>query len=51
MSAKDIGAVAFRALTDAEAWNKDVRVLGPDLLKMDDVRRLSSLIILPTKEV
>ena len=39
VSTRDVGAVAFHALTDAEAWNKDVRVLGPDLLTIDDVRR------------
>ncbi|KAG8531830.1 uncharacterized protein KY384_003466 [Bacidia gigantensis] len=37
VSTKDIAAVAFRALTDEKAWNTDVRVLGGELLSLDDV--------------
>lgn len=38
ISADDIAAVAFHALTDETSHNCDHRVLGPELLTYDDVR-------------
>jgi uncharacterized protein YbjT (DUF2867 family) len=38
ISADDIADVAYHALTDAQAPNCDLRVLGPELLTYDDVR-------------
>ena len=37
ISAKDIAAVAFHALTDTEPPSTDYRVLGGELLTYDDV--------------
>jgi len=37
ISALDIAAVAFRALTDAKPHNTDYRILGPELLTYDEV--------------
>jgi uncharacterized protein YbjT (DUF2867 family) len=37
VSAGDIAAVAFRALTDEKTHNTDYRVLGPELLTHDQV--------------
>ncbi len=37
VSAKDIAAVGYRALTDQVAHNTDHLVLGPELLSYDDV--------------
>jgi uncharacterized protein YbjT (DUF2867 family) len=37
VSATDIAAVAYRALTDPESHNCDHRVLGPELLTYDDI--------------
>jgi festuclavine dehydrogenase len=39
ISATDIAAVAFRALTDENSHNTDYRVLGPELLTYDEVCR------------
>lgn len=43
VSATDIAAVAFRALTDEKSHNTDHRVLGPELLTHDQVCRLLNL--------
>jgi uncharacterized protein YbjT (DUF2867 family) len=43
ISATDIAAVAFRALTDTQSHNTDHAVLGPERLTYDEVRRLFSL--------
>lgn len=37
VSADDIAAVAFRALTDKVSHNTDHLILGPELLSYDDV--------------
>ncbi|ODM17925.1 hypothetical protein SI65_06713 [Aspergillus cristatus] len=37
VSATDIAAVAYRALTDTESHNCDHRVLGPELLTYDEI--------------
>lgn len=37
ISADDIAAMAFHALTDEKSHNCDYRVLGPELLTYDDV--------------
>lgn len=37
ISADDIAAVAFHALTDAKVPGETVRVLGPELLTYDEV--------------
>lgn len=37
MSAIDIAAVVFRALTDPKSHNCDYRILGPELLTYDEV--------------
>jgi uncharacterized protein YbjT (DUF2867 family) len=37
VSADDVAAVAFRALTDEVAHNTDHLLLGPELLSYDDV--------------
>lgn len=37
ISADDIAAVGFRALTDEKSHNTDYRILGPELLTYDDV--------------
>ncbi|EED79990.1 predicted protein, partial [Postia placenta Mad-698-R] len=37
VSASDIAAVAFRALTDEKPHNTDYRVLGPELLTYDEI--------------
>ncbi|OJJ79564.1 uncharacterized protein ASPGLDRAFT_180863 [Aspergillus glaucus CBS 516.65] len=37
VSATDIAAVAYRALTDAESHNCDHRILGPELLTYDEI--------------
>lgn len=37
VSATDIAAVAYRALTDSDSHNCDHRVLGPELLTYDDI--------------
>ncbi|OZJ04494.1 hypothetical protein BZG36_02663 [Bifiguratus adelaidae] len=43
VSATDIAAVAFRALTDEKPYNTDYRVLGPELLTYDEIAaKLSS---------
>ena len=41
VSANDIAAVAFRALTDEKPHNTDYLLLGPELLSYDDVSSLS----------
>ena len=38
ISATDISAVAFRALTDEKAHNTDYALVGPELLTHDEVR-------------
>lgn len=38
VSADDIAAVAYRALTDEISHNTDYLILGPELLSYDDVR-------------
>jgi festuclavine dehydrogenase len=40
ISADDIADVAYHALTDAKAFNSDLRVLGPELLTYDQVSKL-----------
>lgn len=40
VSADDIAEVAFRALTNEESFDCDLRVLGPELLTYDDVSAL-----------
>lgn len=42
ISATDIAAVAFHALTDEKPHNTDYRVLGPELLNHDEVYRLDN---------
>lgn len=37
ISATDIAAMAYRALTDSKSHNRDYRVLGPELLTYDQV--------------
>ncbi|GAD92332.1 hypothetical protein NFIA_095230 [Paecilomyces variotii No. 5] len=37
ISATDIAAVAYRALTDPKSYNCDYRILGPELLTYDDI--------------
>lgn len=37
VSADDIAAVAYHALTDLEPHNRDHLILGPELLSYDDV--------------
>lgn len=37
VSADDIAAVAFRALTDEKPHNTDIMILGPELLTYDEV--------------
>lgn len=37
VSAADIAAVAFHALTDIKPHNTDYRILGPELLTYDEV--------------
>ncbi|EAW09869.1 uncharacterized protein ACLA_040850 [Aspergillus clavatus NRRL 1] len=45
VSATDIAAVAYRALTDPDSHNCDHRVLGPELLTYDDIaEKLSSVL-------
>ena len=39
ISATDIAAVAFRALTDEKPHNTDYRVLGPEVLTYNEVYR------------
>ncbi len=41
VSADDIAAVAFRALTDEVPHNTDHLILGPELFSYDDVRHPS----------
>lgn len=45
ISADDIADVAFKALVDEKSHNCDYKVLGPDLLTYDQVRKaqISSL--------
>lgn len=43
VSATDIAAVAFRALTDEKPHNTSYYILGPELLTYDQVIRLSGL--------
>jgi festuclavine dehydrogenase len=43
VSADDIAAVAFRALTDEVLHNTDHLILGPELFSYDDVRLFSHL--------
>lgn len=38
VSADDIAAVAYRALTDEKSHNTDYLILGPELLNLDEVR-------------
>lgn len=38
VSADDIAAVAYRALTDEKSHNTDYFILGPELLNYDEVR-------------
>lgn len=38
VSADDIAAVAYRALTDKKSHNTDYLILGPELLSYDEVR-------------
>lgn len=38
VSADDIAAVAYRALTDEKSHNTDYLILGPELLNYDEVR-------------
>ena len=42
VSADDIAAVAFRALTDEKSHNTDYLLLGPELVSYDDVSSLSN---------
>ncbi|KAA8651201.1 hypothetical protein EYZ11_009242 [Aspergillus tanneri] len=52
VSATDIAAVAFRALTDAKSHNCDYRILGPELLTYDEVvRKLSAALGRPIEHV
>ena len=37
VSARDIAAVAFHALTDLKPHNTDYRILGPEFLTYDEV--------------
>lgn len=37
ISADDIADVAFRALTNKKSYDRDLRILGPELLTYDDV--------------
>lgn len=43
VSADDIAAVAYRALTDERSHNTDYLILGPELLSYDDVGSMSIL--------
>jgi festuclavine dehydrogenase len=43
VSADDIADVAYHALTDAQAPNSDLRVLGPELLIYDQVSKLAEV--------
>ena len=45
ISATDIAAVAYRALTDAKSHNCDHRVLGPELLTYDQVAEKLSAVL------
>ena len=45
ISADDIADVAFKALTDEESHNCDYKVLGPELLTYDQVRKIRCLSI------
>ncbi|KAJ5173849.1 uncharacterized protein N7500_001780 [Penicillium coprophilum] len=52
VSAIDIAAVAFRAITDLQSHNCDYRVLGPELLTYDEVaERLSAALGRPIEHV
>ncbi|OQE43094.1 hypothetical protein PENCOP_c003G03057 [Penicillium coprophilum] len=52
VSAIDIAAVAFRAITDPQSHNCDYRVLGPELLTYDEVaERLSAALGRPIEHV
>jgi len=52
ISADDIAAVAFHALTDKTSHNCDYRVLGPELLTYDDVAfKLSKILGRPIEHV
>ena len=42
VSATDIAAAAFHALTDTKLHNTDYRILGPELLTYDEVYRIFS---------
>ncbi|EAU37749.1 predicted protein [Aspergillus terreus NIH2624] len=45
VSATDIAAVAYRALTDPDSHNCDHRVLGPELLTYDDIAEKLSRVL------
>ncbi|GAQ12175.1 festuclavine dehydrogenase [Aspergillus lentulus] len=45
VSATDISAVAYRALTDRDSHNCDHRVLGPELLTYDDIAEKLSQVL------
>ncbi|KAJ5238433.1 hypothetical protein N7468_003052 [Penicillium chermesinum] len=52
VSAIDIAAVAFRAITDPKSHNCDHRVLGPELLTYDEVaEKLSAALGRPIEHV
>jgi len=40
ISVEDIGAVGYRALTDAKSHNTDYIIVGPELLSYDDVAKV-----------
>ncbi|GFF30969.1 festuclavine dehydrogenase subunit FgaFS [Aspergillus udagawae] len=50
VSATDIAAVAYRALTDPDSHNCDHRVLGPELLTYDDIAKKLSHVLRRTIE-
>lgn len=45
ISTDDVGAVAFKALTDERLKNIDPLLFGPELLSYDDVRHPSGFVV------
>ena len=45
VSAADVAAVAFRALTDEKSHNTDHVIVGPELLTYDDVGLLLKMLL------